>query len=88
MELRGGARREQGCRGGAWGGSGAKRGGAGLFLTARLVLARRSGGSYLAAAGRAQGSRLGLLSLPAAMERLTLPPGGAEAVDEYLEYKR
>lgn len=29
-----------------------------------------------------------LLTLPAAMERLTLPPGGAAAVDEYLEYRR
>lgn len=49
---------------------------------------RRSGGSCLAAGGRTRGSRQGLLSLPAAMERLTLPPGGAAAVDEYLEYRR
>lgn len=49
---------------------------------------RKSCGSCLAAAGRTQSSRQGLLSLPPAMERLTLPPGGAEAVDEYLEYRR
>lgn len=52
------------------------------------MFARRSGESCLAAAGRSQGSRPGLLSLPGAMERLTLPPGGAAAVDEYLEYRR
>lgn len=73
-------------RGGAEDGGGAK-GGAGQFLAARLVLAQ-VWRILLAAAGRAQSSRQGLLSLPAAMERLTLPPGGAEAVDDYLEYRR
>lgn len=40
-------------------------------------------------AGRAPRARRRRFWLPLpAMERLTLPPGGAAAVDEYLEYRR
>lgn len=48
----------------------------------------RPGGAGLAPPRSGIPARGGLLSPPAAMERLTLPSGGAAAVDEYLEYRR
>ena len=66
-------------RGQSGGGREGARPGRGRYrrLRVRLTCAGPVGAAARAPAGS-----------PPAMERLTLPPGGAAAVDEYLEYRR